>query len=327
MEDIFLYLLVSTALASWLISYYFYTKRSQRFIQSFFDSQNNMIILIHRKKTIMINKFGLGVLGYKSMASFFASKSKIVDYFIEEDEFLSKYTYGEKWIEELLSVNQVSIKGLEKKTITKVKIFSKKDMMDRFYHIKVSALKGEDKYIVSFIDITQLERDKVSLKKTAEYDQLTAIYNRVKLDQMIERIFFNFNKYNNKFSMILFDIDHFKMINDNYGHNIGDMILVSLTKLVKEYLRADDIFVRWGGEEFVILLQETELAESTKLASRLRAKIDNHVFEQIGNLTCSFGVTEVAVGDTKELLFDRVDKALYEAKANGRNKVVAKRKF
>ena len=102
-------------LISWLISYYLYKKRSDSFVTSFLNSQSNISVLIKNNQALLVNDFGLKVFGYKDMKSFHMNKAKLVDFFIVEDGFISKYTYGEKWIEMLYSSNTVTIKNLEKK--------------------------------------------------------------------------------------------------------------------------------------------------------------------------------------------------------------------
>ena len=185
-------------------------------------------------------------------------------------------------------------------------------------------MKNSKEYLLTFNDITKLEQDKTNIKKLAEFDPLTQIYNRVKLNEMFQGIFFNAKKYNTIVTIILFDIDHFKHINDNYGHNVGDKVLRELSSLVRGLLREEDIFARWGGEEFVIVLEETSLKETEKLASRLRAEIEKFHFDVVEDITCSFGVTQFTQRDTESIFFERVDKALYEAKERGRNRVIVK---
>jgi diguanylate cyclase (GGDEF)-like protein len=135
--------------------------------------------------------------------------------------------------------------------------------------------------------------------------------------------------YNEKLSIILFDIDHFKSINDTYGHNIGDRVLIELTSVVKSVLRdleirKSTVFSRWGGEEFVILVQYKEAKEAVKIANSIRKEIENYTFDTVKNVTCSFGVTQFNPKDKEIEIFHRVDEALYEAKEGGRNRVIMK---
>ncbi|MCJ7765369.1 MAG: GGDEF domain-containing protein, partial [Thiovulaceae bacterium] len=117
------------------------------------------------------------------------------------------------------------------------------------------------------------------------------------------------------------DIDHFKSINDRFGHPVGDETLVYIAQLIKEHLRSTDKAVRWGGEEFIIIYLETTADEILKLTEKLRQKIEQHVFTTAGSTTASFGATLYKNGDTKESIIKRADNALYMAKRGGRNRI------
>jgi diguanylate cyclase (GGDEF)-like protein len=123
----------------------------------------------------------------------------------------------------------------------------------------------------------------------------------------------------------MFDIDHFKEINDTCGHDVGDKALVTMTKRVAKCIRDTDIFARWGGEEFMILLPHTSLDDASILAERIRGRIEKDPFEKIGTVTSSFGVTQFVRQDTEEIFTKRADRALYRAKQKGRNRVIAAR--
>ncbi len=107
------------------------------------------------------------------------------------------------------------------------------------------------------------------------------------------------------------------------SHDVGDDVLVNLSGLVKEYIRETDIFARWGGEEFMILLPHTSLQNASKLAERIRHNIEKATFKKVGTVTASFGVTHYVLSDNEETFSKRVDRALYKAKQSGRNRVIA----
>ncbi len=160
------------------------------------------------------------------------------------------------------------------------------------------------------------------LSKIAYTDSLTHIYNRLHFAHFLDAEIDKVKRYGGIFSIIFFDLDHFKEVNDNYGHLAGDMVLEEITKIVSSANRSADIFARYGGEEFIILTPETDLSGALIQAERLRNDIEKHEFKTIGHVTSSFGVTEFKVEtDTVESLLDRVDKALYQAKEYGRNRV------
>jgi len=160
------------------------------------------------------------------------------------------------------------------------------------------------------------------LSKMAYTDSLTHIYNRLHFAHFLDIEIDKVKRYGGTFSIIFFDLDHFKKVNDNFGHLVGDGVLEQITEIVSKANRSADIFARYGGEEFIILTPETDLSGASIHAERLRNDIEKFNFQTIGHITSSFGVTEFnAEKDTPETLFDRVDKALYRAKDYGRNRV------
>ena len=162
------------------------------------------------------------------------------------------------------------------------------------------------------------------LMQLATTDVLTQTYNRMQFDNFLTMEIDRVNRYGGTFSVIFFDVDNFKRINDQFGHPVGDDVLTSLADLVKQHNRRTDIFARYGGEEFVILTNSIDRYGALNYAQRLRKGIQQTYFEQIGNLTCSFGVAEFKKGqDTAQSIMKAADEALYRAKQNGRNCVEA----
>jgi diguanylate cyclase (GGDEF)-like protein len=157
------------------------------------------------------------------------------------------------------------------------------------------------------------------LERLAITDELTGLYNRTKLDEFLQNELNRSQRFGHSFGMVVLDIDHFKSINDSYGHQVGDEILVAMARMIKEHLRTTDEAIRWGGEEFIIIYLETNHDEVMKLAEELRQKIETHRFKTVGNVTASFGVTLYKKGDTIASIIRRADKALYMAKESGRN--------
>ena len=160
------------------------------------------------------------------------------------------------------------------------------------------------------------------LSTMAYTDSLTNIYNRLHFAHFLDAEIDKTKRYGGTFSIIFFDLDHFKNVNDNFGHLAGDEVLEKITDIVSNANRSADIFARYGGEEFIILATETNLSGAMIHAERLRNDIEQHDFKNVGHITSSFGVTEFnAEKDDVESLFERVDIALYMAKENGRNRV------
>ncbi|MCK5111182.1 MAG: diguanylate cyclase [Arcobacteraceae bacterium] len=169
------------------------------------------------------------------------------------------------------------------------------------------------KQILTQVDF--LHKKSIHLQDKANTDHLTKTYNKA-----------YFDKYLNKFLdikangiIIFFDIDHFKKINDTYGHLVGDEILIKLSDDIKHFLREDDIFVRWGGEEFIVLIEDISYKLAIKKANSLRLLVEKIEFTQNIPVTISLGVTMIKDDDSKETLLKRADKLLYKAKHGGRN--------
>lgn len=168
-----------------------------------------------------------------------------------------------------------------------------------------------------------LKKYNLQLEKLSNTDKLTGIYNRLKLDDILEYEKQQFDRFGGPLSIIMFDLDWFKKVNDNYGHKTGDEILKTIAKIILENKRDADAFGRWGGEEFLLVCPETDKKGATILAEKLREAIEKHEFPTVVSLTASFGVAEFEKYESIVKVFDKADKALYEAKKSGRNKVVS----
>ncbi len=167
-------------------------------------------------------------------------------------------------------------------------------------------------------------------KKTKKYeqmasiDQLTGLYNRYKFTELFVSLYATMVKRENDMSLIMLDIDHFKNINDQYGHNIGDKVLVEIANILKHHFRNVDIIGRWGGEEFVVLVPTANIENGKIIAEKIRLAIgETNMLEQL-QVTSSFGITQIKLGDSLESAISRADEALYEAKDSGRNIVKIK---
>lgn len=159
---------------------------------------------------------------------------------------------------------------------------------------------------------------KQTMDVMANTDFLTGMPNR----RMLEKELHHFLGHPDKgFSIILFDIDRFKCINDTYGHAAGDTILKELSLLINGKMNHDDVFGRWGGEEFLVILPKMKSNEALTFAESLRISVENNEFSEVGKVTVSFGVTQYQKDDKARQLLKRADVALYNAKDNGRNQV------
>lgn len=158
------------------------------------------------------------------------------------------------------------------------------------------------------------------LTSLAEHDVLTGLYNRRYMDELLEYELSRLGK-TDSLVLIMFDIDHFKVVNDTYGHEVGDMVLKGISRCVEEAIRSHDVLCRWGGEEFLLLFTRAAPELAFMLGDRIRRHVEQTTFDVVGHVTVSVGVTIGMCGDSVESLFNRVDGALYDAKNSGRNRV------
>ncbi|WP_171974796.1 GGDEF domain-containing protein [Leptolyngbya sp. 'hensonii'] len=185
--------------------------------------------------------------------------------------------------------------------------------------IYIAALLGISTLQESFVQV-KAEADVMSI--AANVDYLTEIANRRATSQILQQILTQKRKTERSVAVILLDIDRFKHINDTFGHDVGDQVLITVASRLKKYLRSNDTLGRWGGEEFLIVLVDTTALEVTQLAERLRLVIAEQSFPLVGKVTASFGIALSLPDDTLELLVKRADEALYRAKAQGRDQIV-----
>jgi diguanylate cyclase (GGDEF)-like protein len=159
------------------------------------------------------------------------------------------------------------------------------------------------------------------LRFQATTDPLTGLSNRLKFNQALASEISRSMRYETRLSLVMYDVDNFKVVNDTHGHQVGDKILVQLCRFVPRLLRNTDLLARWGGEEFVILTPGSDGEMAYQTAEKLRTAIEQVKFDEIGTVRCSFGVAQYVYGDTAETLISRADDALYRAKLKGRNRV------
>ena len=183
-----------------------------------------------------------------------------------------------------------------------------------------------DKYIMLHFENNQYLTNILQvMKDESSIDDLTSCYNKKETELIFKRMLSTYLRYKSTFfTVLMFDIDHFKNVNDRYGHLAGDFILKELSSIVKNHLRDSDIFGRVGGEEFTILLSQTKLNGALKLANKIKDFIENYnfIYQDINiKITISIGLTSIVKTDSYFSIVDRVDKALYQAKNNGRNRI------
>ena len=172
----------------------------------------------------------------------------------------------------------------------------------------------------------ELELKNISLSERVSIDNLTGIKNRYYFDERIKEEVDLAKRQKVSFSLLLFDLDHFKLVNDNFGHDVGDKVLKRVTDAVSKIIRSYDIFARWGGEEFVVLMPNTTEAEAVPAAEKIRKTVEDISHPDIEKITISIGIAIWEADDDVDQIFVKADKALYTAKNQGRNRVIVYKK-
>ncbi|ADJ62531.1 GGDEF domain-containing protein [Herbaspirillum seropedicae] len=199
----------------------------------------------------------------------------------------------------------------------------------RWFMMRIAPVLGaEDFFVISHVVITgrklaeqRVERLNEKLALLAVTDKLTGLANRMKLDEVLDNEINRADRYGKNLSLILLDIDHFKEVNDNFGHSTGDAVLVRIAEILRANVRSSDLAGRWGGEEFLLILPECDMEDAARMAEKLRLLIENYNFVPVGRRTCSFGVAAYQAGHDRTTLLTLADLALYRAKNTGRNRV------
>lgn len=288
-------------------------KLAQENLQKIIDLQDNIMLLTNGQSISFTNKSFFEVFAYDNLGSFLNNNQCVCEFFIAKEGFFSMelVNKGQLWTSVMLQMPEseriVLIKNQRTKAI-------------HAYSVDISPF-DQHQEIVVLTDITDSLQKTEELRKAANHDNLTGLYNRSFITHNFKILTHGAKAKNLRSALIMFDIDHFKKVNDTYGHNCGDEVLATLAQQVSQRLRASDVLVRWGGEEFFVLSEVSHVCQALRIAENLRLAIANITFGCSPNITCSFGVTLVEDTDTLEKTVERADKALYSAKNSGRNKV------
>ena len=287
-------------------------------IKSILDAQDNIIIVTNKEEITNVNKRFLDFFGIGNFDDFISTKKNIFDFFEEEFGFISKEQIDKQdsWIEYIQDLQEIDRIVKIKTTLGEEKIFT--------IHVDYYE-QQDDYYVFSLTDITKFKEKSNILEYQASHDKLTGLFNRNKFDEIFAKEIKRTKRYKNELSVIIFDIDNFKMVNDTYGHQIGDEVLKEISKIALDNVREQDITTRWGGEEFFILLPQTNLSGAVIVANKIRTSTQNHIFtEKSLKITASFGVAQFCIeNDDEKTIITRADELLYEAKRTGKNKVMS----
>lgn len=282
-------------------------------LQRFIDIQDSIVILTDGIEFNFANKSFFEFFNYPSLEIFLKEHNCICEMFIKKENFFSLDNvkeHQEHWIEMLLELPG------------RKRIVAMKNSNNELHAFSVSINRYDEKnYILNFSDISDTMKEKLQLEQEAIKDRLTDAYNRIYFDKNINNIISSHKNKKLKTGVIFFDIDFFKKINDTYGHDKGDEVLKDIVKIVKLHIRKDDKLIRWGGEEFIILVPVRNIQELFNIAQNLRKSIQDYKFSVPEIITCSFGLA-ILEEDIKEAI-KKADENLYKAKNSGRNRVIS----
>lgn len=291
---------------------------NKKLLHTILDNDQSYLLLSNGSEIIFANKPLLDFADLNSLEELENKNHHISDKFeiVDDDDFLRPNHDGLHWIKYIQ----------EKHKIKNLKVLVKQNNINHYFKIHAKEINIDNKllYLIIFDEITESYQRIQSLKEEASTDSLTGLFNRRKLDKILNKEIELAQYLNSELSIIFLDIDHFKEVNDTYGHDVGDDILRDLSNIIRQTTRKNDFIARWGGEEFMVTLQSTSIEEAEKLAQNLRAAVENHRFKCSRTITISLGVTQLNETDNKDNFTKRVDEALYEAKNSGRNRVVVK---
>ncbi|MEA2099343.1 MAG: diguanylate cyclase [Campylobacterota bacterium] len=288
---------------------------------------DSIVVLDKRFKQQLLYPFTNLFIGDYYIANFDASPQ--IREYLKNNE-IQRYFNPSFIIENNYMVISYPLKSLDDETIAYYLMFKKLEYIDSvdldFFVFRwialalilVMAIAG----VVNITMFYFIRKQRDELELLSVTDGLTGIGNRRFFQEKMKDEIIKVKRYKHSLSFIMLDIDHFKQVNDIHGHGVGDSVLKEYTNLISLILREGDIFARIGGEEFMIIVPYASGVETRKIAEKLRIEVQNH--KKILPITMSFGVTEYKFGEEIEVILKRVDKALYEAKESGRNKVVVR---
>lgn len=284
-------------------------------LQKFIDTQDNIVFLTDGKELQFANKKFFEFVGFENLDEFKKHNKCISESFIENDRFfhLGKLQGDKCWTQHIIDLPKdkrvVNILG--------------RDFRPNAFSLSINEF--DDKFfIVGLTDISQTILNKIILENKVIHDPLTGAYNREYFEKNYPLLINGYHTTESQLAIALLDIDHFKLVNDNYGHDVGDEVLIHFVNTIHKFSRDEDIFIRWGGEEFILILKIKSKENLQKILENLRKMIEIEEFPTIGQKTCSIGGTIYENGEDIHSTIKRADEAVYEAKANGRNMVVIK---
>lgn len=300
-------------------------RRTQKFLEMILNKQSNIVVLCDGVRGKFINTTGVHFFGYNDSDSFFRDVECVSYKFLPLDNYFhfhltqmaentSAAPDGQTWIDVFLQLP---------KDERHVAMRSAKGEL-RIFYVSIQRLPDPSLYVVDYIDVTESIHKREKLQDKLNQDSLTNALSRHYFDNEIDSILNSIATSGMETGIGFIDLDHFKQINDNYGHEIGDQVLQKFVEMVQKNCRQNDILIRWGGEEFILIVPVRDQAALQNILEKLRASVEASEFNAIKQLTCSIGGTLKTENENIRETIKRADEALYQAKTDGRNQVFVK---
>lgn len=324
MRDDFIYstfkeMILATLFLFLLFLYFMRTnqilKKQKKYFKNILYTVSEIIIVIKDNHAVDVNNaFFEFFTQYSSLQDFQNKHKCICEMFVDEEGFVGRTVGSLTWLEFLEQNPQQT-------HYVKI-IHNNKEHIFRIHAKKLHPNDKEQHYTIALSDVTELRLMQKKLEDISNKDALTNIANRRYFNLHLHQELTRAHRYNNPLSLLMFDIDHFKNINDTYGHDVGDKVLIAITKETMKLLRNSDLFCRYGGEEFMVIMPETSKDDALATAKRILRHIQDLNVENVRNTTVSIAIAQLKDSEDADVIIKRVDEALYQAKREGRNRIV-----
>lgn len=276
-------------------------------VEEIIESQDNMLAVLEDREIKIANLSFLEFFGFSNVQEFNKNIKSLGEITFEDIHSHS------------LEIENYFLKDVDSRV--KLENEDKEEKYFTLFITELSSIDGKHRFLLNLNDVTKFELENRELYTLATTDLLTGLPNRLKAEELLEREIFFAKKYQHPISLIFFDIDDFKGVNDKFGTQVGDLVLMKSVNAIKEILKESELFVRWEGEKFIIVLIGKNINDTFILADNIRKLFEVTSFPVAGQITCSFGITELESDDDLDDFLSKADKALYEAKRNGKNRV------
>ena len=282
-------------------------RKYTKYLDTIFDANPNIVIVTEGKHIERVNTRFLEFNGYESLTHFKNDYDCICDRFeIKEGYLQAIMPNGEVWIDYVYNNPAFTHKAIIKKS-----------GIEYIFSIKAEkiTIDGTTRFIAILTDITELE-DALIL------DPLTKLLNRRRIDDILTSCKKNFKSREYVLSVVIMDIDDFKTVNDTFGHDVGDSVLVELAMILRKFTNEETFIGRWGGEEFIIIMKNIPLEQAKVITQQILDTIRDYKFSYVEKITASFGLASLQLGEGLRDLIKRADDNLYTAKNSGKNRLV-----